>query len=81
MIRKAVPPARLLEVRLEELQWDPLCQFLGKAVPNQLFPRVNEAAAINKVARRVFGRCLMAWVGWLSMPITAAFLAMRLARL
>ncbi|KAH6709008.1 hypothetical protein BKA61DRAFT_659026 [Leptodontidium sp. MPI-SDFR-AT-0119] len=40
-IRAAVPPERLLNFRLAD-GWGPLCEFLGKDVPDVPFPRVNE---------------------------------------
>ncbi|KAJ7855678.1 hypothetical protein B0H13DRAFT_1488298, partial [Mycena leptocephala] len=36
----------LLEYKLES-GWDPLCQILGKEVPDVPFPRINEAAALK----------------------------------
>ena len=50
-IREAAPKERLLEYRLGE-GWGPLCDFLGKEVPEGLhFPRVNEAAAMKAIVR------------------------------
>ena len=50
-IREAVPKERLLEYSLGE-GWGPLCEFLGKEVPEGLpFPRVNEAAALKAIVR------------------------------
>ncbi|KAH7363867.1 hypothetical protein BKA65DRAFT_522545 [Rhexocercosporidium sp. MPI-PUGE-AT-0058] len=40
-IRAAVPSERLLNFRLAD-GWAPLCEFLGRDVPNVPFPRVNE---------------------------------------
>ena len=52
-IREAVPKERLLEYRLGE-GWGPLCDFLGKEVPDGLpFPRINEAAALRAKVREV----------------------------
>ena len=39
-IRKVTPTERLLEFKLED-GWQPLCEFLGKEVPRQPFPRVD----------------------------------------
>ena len=43
-IRKACAstPGRLLDFQLAD-GWEPLCKFLGKEVPNVMFPNVNEA--------------------------------------
>lgn len=40
-IRSTVPPERLLEYKLGS-GWEPLCEFLGKDVPDVPFPRSNE---------------------------------------
>ncbi|KAI7352233.1 hypothetical protein KC320_g4541 [Hortaea werneckii] len=40
-VRVFVPRERLLEFRLQE-GWGPLCEFLGKEVPDVPFPHVNE---------------------------------------
>jgi hypothetical protein len=48
MIRKLVPPERLLEWKIED-GWAPLCKFLGKQVPkNTPFPRANDAQGFKK---------------------------------
>lgn len=43
MIRGLVGRERLLEWTVED-GWEPLCEFLGKPVPNEPFPHVNAAA-------------------------------------
>lgn len=42
MIRAIVPKENLLEYNYAD-GWEPLCKFLGKPVPNEKFPRANEA--------------------------------------
>jgi len=44
MIRGLVPKDRLLEWCVQD-GWGPLCEFLGKPVPDEPFPHVNTAAA------------------------------------
>ena len=39
-VREALPAERLLVYRCEQ-GWEPLCRFLGVAVPNEPFPRTN----------------------------------------
>ena len=39
-VKAAIPPGRLLVFDVAE-GWEPLCRFLGVAVPDQPFPRVN----------------------------------------
>lgn len=45
MVRELVPPERLLVYRLGS-GWEPLCEFLGKDVPEEPFPHGNESAAV-----------------------------------
>lgn len=41
MIRELVPKEKLLEWHVED-GWEGLCEFLGKKVPDQKFPRAND---------------------------------------
>lgn len=50
-VRKTVPADRLLEIDLKELDWAPLCAFLGKDVPDQPFPRLNESRVFRNELR------------------------------
>lgn len=43
-VRKTVAPSRLLVYSVKE-GWEPLCDFLGVAIPNEPFPRVNDTAS------------------------------------
>ena len=47
MVKRVTPKDRLLLFKLED-GWEPLCEFLGKPVPDVPFPRVNETAAIQE---------------------------------
>jgi hypothetical protein len=40
-IRAKVPKERLLEYKIEQ-EWEPLCEFLGKEIPDVPFPRKNK---------------------------------------
>jgi hypothetical protein len=51
-IRKIVPQERLLEWQVTD-GWQPLCEFLGREVPVQPFPRVNDGQAIRKMLNAV----------------------------
>nr|XP_026694248.1 uncharacterized protein LOC101242769 isoform X1 [Ciona intestinalis] len=42
-----VPKDRLLLFNLSD-GWDPLCEFLGKEIPNKEFPHVNKSASIMR---------------------------------
>jgi hypothetical protein len=43
MVRGLVPEERRLEWTVED-GWEPLCEFLGKPVPDEPFPHANSAA-------------------------------------
>ncbi|KAK8137015.1 hypothetical protein PG984_004955 [Apiospora sp. TS-2023a] len=45
LVRRTVPPERLLEYRMGD-GWEPLAKFLGKDIPVGQFPHVNETAWI-----------------------------------
>ena len=42
-VRRIVPKDRLLEFKLAQ-GWKPLCQFLGREIPKEPFPHLNDAA-------------------------------------
>jgi len=42
-IRSVVPPSNLLEFHSED-GWGPLCEFLGKEVPEEPYPHSNEGS-------------------------------------
>lgn len=48
VIQEMVPPENLLIYRMGE-GWEPICDFLGKPVPDGEFPWVNEAAELRRV--------------------------------
>lgn len=54
-IRRITPPDRLLEFRLED-GWEPLCNFVGKEVPDQPFPHVNDSVAMQEKLSIIIGR-------------------------
>jgi hypothetical protein len=47
-VKRVTPPERLLLFKLDQ-GWEPLCQFLGKPVPDVPFPRVNDTEELNKL--------------------------------
>ncbi|KAJ7062576.1 P-loop containing nucleoside triphosphate hydrolase protein [Mycena amicta] len=65
-IRAIVPRERLLEYEMGN-GWAPICEFLGKEVPEEKFPRTNDEAkfrekvygAVNGVIRRFVWRATM----------------------
>lgn len=50
-VRAEIAPERLLEFQVRE-GWEPLCEFLGVAVPDEPFPRLNDTAAFTERAKR-----------------------------
>lgn len=47
MVKRVVPKEKLLMFKLED-GWGPLCEFLGKPVPDVPFPKVNETKELQK---------------------------------
>lgn len=52
-VRAIVPKGNLLEFRPEQ-GWEPLCKFLGKPVPNEPYPRINEGTYAADLHNRVY---------------------------
>jgi hypothetical protein len=80
-IRAVVPKENLLEWRVQE-GWEPLCKFLGKDVPSEPFPRINDGAEFAKdIGRILNGRFAitvkngMVYIGPLVAVGIAAFFA------
>lgn len=70
LVRKVTPPGMLLEYRMGD-GWEPLCEFLGKPVPDVPFPRRNDEAVhkeqmaviVRKGLRNVLRRATTVVVG------------------
>jgi hypothetical protein len=58
LVRRITPKERLLEYKLGS-GWGPLCEFLGKEVPDTPFPRVNDAQALNELVTVVVKKGIM----------------------
>ncbi|KAK6856535.1 NAD dependent epimerase/dehydratase [Apiospora arundinis] len=56
-VRRVVPQDRLLEYKVQD-GWGPLCEFLGKEVPEEPLPHVNDASQF------VFAHSLMWWLAF-----------------
>ncbi|KAJ5678047.1 P-loop containing nucleoside triphosphate hydrolase protein [Penicillium maclennaniae] len=52
-VRSLVTSDRLLEIDLGDLGWEPLCNFLGKSIPDVPFPRLNESRVFRDELRRL----------------------------
>jgi len=74
---KLVPPERLLVMDLKE-GWEPLCGFLDLPVPEEPFPRANDATAADDAARDISEKLVRIWVGIFSASGIVAFGAWRL---
>lgn len=83
-IRELVPPERRLEYKFGD-GWEPLCEFLGKEVPDVPFPRLNDRVQhgeYNKKRelRAVLVACWMMLRPWVLGGLAAIFIAVWLAR-
>ena len=54
-VRQVTPKERLLEYKLGS-GWGPLCEFLGKPIPDVPFPRVNDGNSFNEKMTLVIQR-------------------------
>jgi hypothetical protein len=61
MIVKSIPREKLLVMDIKD-GWEPLCKFLGKPVPNEPFPRANEAEVIEALGKRLLIKSLLIWL-------------------
>ncbi|KAI5360649.1 hypothetical protein Slin15195_G085650 [Septoria linicola] len=72
-------PERLLEYKLGS-GWEPLCTFLGRPVPQEKFPHINESAAHDEmmvvVAMLGLRNCLRNLVLWAS-PVVIGLVTLR----
>lgn len=82
-IRELVPPERRLEYKLGD-GWEPLCEFLGKEVPNVPFPRLNDRVQHKEYKMRelraVLAACWLMLRPWVLGGLAAIFIAVWLAR-
>jgi hypothetical protein len=51
-VRAAIPASRLLIFDVRE-GWEPLCKFLGVAIPAEPFPRLNDTATTQAMIRQM----------------------------
>lgn len=64
-VRALVPKGQLLEMEVSE-GWEPLCRFLGVPVPDEPFPRANDAVAADRYATGVILKSFGVWSGILA---------------
>lgn len=75
-VRANVPPGKLLVFNVKE-GWGPLCAFLGKGVPAEPFPFVNESADLERARRAM----VVLSYAWLPAMVAAAGALVRACRL
>lgn len=73
-IRAIVPPEKLLNYSVSD-GWKPLCEFLGKEVPNYPFPHVNRTSQFLEGRRRRWWRAFGFMVVKLFTPMAIAVVA------
>lgn len=71
-VRKVVPKDRLLEMEISD-GWEPLCKFLGKPIPDEPFPRSNDAAATEQRFKEAVLNALLIWLGIISFTIMGIY--------
>ncbi len=83
LVRRSVPKERLLEYNVKQ-GWEPLCKFLGKEIPDEPFPHVNEKAEFLRNMRKfkriiniIFVVQLVKFAGVAAVVAGGAWLAMR----
>ncbi len=83
MIRSLVPKDKLLELRLGQHGWDPVCKFLNVDTPKADYPRTNSMSDLNKKLDFLLWytcRLVVAKVGAYSLAIVATLYAARFVR-
>ena len=73
MVRRITPKERLLEYKMGD-GWEPLCEFLGRPVPEVEFPRVNDQEHLKEffaiITKRSIRNALITVGKWV-LPIAA----------
>lgn len=64
-VRDNTPPDKFHVVELKD-GWEPLCRILDKPIPNEPFPRANDADAVRELSKKIFMRALITWGGILA---------------
>ncbi|KAF6828493.1 hypothetical protein CPLU01_08475 [Colletotrichum plurivorum] len=76
-IRRETPPERLLNYSLKD-GWGPLCEFLGKPVPDVPFPHVNDHEAYHEKLQIIIRKGAHAFTRkmmWIAVPGLVGFAA------
>ena len=76
LVRSIVPKGNLLEFG-PKFEWEPLCKFLGKDVPNEPYPWSNESKVMKQRVRGAYASMAM-YVGvGLALPVGLSWVAWR----
>ena len=67
-VRAMIPPDKLLEFNMKE-GWTPLCEFLGKPVPDTQFPHVNDRVVMQALLGTLR---LITWI-WPVVPLLLGY--------
>jgi hypothetical protein len=73
-----LPKERLLVYRLGD-GWEPLCKFLGKPVPDEPFPRINDLASLDNTAAKIMSQLIIRWLVILGTAVAVPYLTYRFA--
>lgn len=66
-------PGELLEYKMGD-GWEPICKFLGEPVPAEVFPRINDRAAVRAMGLAVWLKILDNSI-WRLLALTIALMA------
>lgn len=59
-VKEVTPPAQFYLMELSE-GWVPLCKFLGTRIPDEPFPRVNDAKAVEGLEIQILKEAAWRW--------------------
>lgn len=69
-IRRVAPKENLLEYKLGS-GWAPLCEFLGKEIPDVPFPHMNESQSLHKVFEEMGAKAIRSSLKNVGMVVSA----------
>src|SRR5690606_33763530 len=61
-VREVTPPARFHMMDLSQ-GWEPLCKMLNVPIPDEPFPRVNDAEAVEGLNKEILKEAGSRWAG------------------
>ncbi len=75
-IKAEIKPERLLIYKVQD-GWEPLCNFLGKEIPQEEFPHLNKSGAVYEDIKKCQKIGLGIWLKWLTRTsiVTVALVA------